>query len=374
MRFHIQKEPFLKALLTVGRAAAVKSAVPALANIKIDLNEKGLELTGSNGEMTINVITPYQIGETRIIREANEGKTLVNARYITETIRRMDGEDISFEVIDNAMVKIDDGRSSFKLFCANAEEYPDLNLEESGHVFEARVSDFADLVEQSFFAASTKEQKPVLSAVHLETENEGELTGTATDSARLARKTISITGDARFSANVPARILSDVVRLFENEDVVRIAIDDKKALFHFGNTLVSTRLIAGDYPVTKSIVPSGFNYFLEVNAQELMSAMGRLSIFSAEKDCGVKLSMSDDAVEVYGKSEATGSGHEKIQTYNFVGEPLEVSFNPAFMIDAIKALHAEEVTLCFVGEMKPFVVKNPKDPSVVEIVTPMRTY
>lgn len=206
--------------------------------------------------MTIDVVVPYEISERQIIRNGNQGKILVSAHYITETIRRMEGEEIAFEVIDNSLAKIDDGRSSFKLVCANAEEYPDLDLQESGQVFEARVSDFTDLVEQTSFAASTKEQKPALSAVRLETEGDGNLTGTATDSARLARKTIAIDGDVRFGANVPARILNDIVHLFESEGTVRVAIDDKKALFRFGTTIVSTRLIPGGYPVSKGIVPT----------------------------------------------------------------------------------------------------------------------
>ena len=84
--------------------------------------------------------------------------------------------------------------------------------------------------------------------------------------------------------------------------------------------------------------------------------------------------MNEGEVEVYAKNEASGSANEKIQTFSFVGESLSVSFNPAYIVDAIKALRSEDVTLCFVKEMKPFVIKNPKDPSAVELITPMRTY
>ena len=234
--------------------------------------------------------------------------------------------------------------------------------------------DLLDLVEQSAFAASSKETKPVLSAVNLEACGDGTLVATATDAARMARKSVSINSDVRFKCNVPARILGDIAHLIEGTGAVRVSIDDKKALFRAGMTVVSTRLIPGDYPVTKSIIPTNFNYFLEANSQELINAMGRLSIFITEKDGAVKLSMNEGEVEVYAKNEASGSANEKIQTFSFVGESLSVSFNPAYIVDAIKALRSEDVTLCFVNEMKPFVIKNPKDPSAVELITPMRTY
>ena len=157
MRFTIKKEPFLKTLTIAGRAAPVKSAVPALSNIKFDLNEKGLELTGCNGEMTIDSVVPYMIGEEEIIRSASVGKILVSAHYITEAIRRMEGSEIHFEVVDSSLAKIDDGRTSSKLVCPNAEEYPDIDLEESGQTFEMSTPDLLDLVEQRRVAKQNKD-------------------------------------------------------------------------------------------------------------------------------------------------------------------------------------------------------------------------
>lgn len=375
MRLTINKDQFLKALNSVGHAIAPKSPNPVLSNIKLDLNEKGLELTGSNAELAIKATVPYMIGETEIIRNAIEGQTLVNAHFVTEYVRRMEGNEVTIEIVDDSVAKIGNGqRSVANLKCANAEEYPDIDFSISGQSFEASCIDVALLVEQSAFAASTKEQRPVLAAVNLECSGDGTLVATATDSARLACKTIRVNSDAKFRCNVPAKILTDIVRLFEGEKTVSIAIDDHKALFSFGNTIVTSRLIPGDYPATKAIIPTNFNYYLEVNAQELLSAMGRVSILSTEKDSAVKLSMSEDEVEVYSKSDSNGSANEGIQTFSFAGERLSVSFNPAFVIEAIRALKSEDVTLCFQAEMKPFVVKNVNDPSVVELITPMRTY
>jgi DNA polymerase-3 subunit beta len=293
---------------------------------------------------------------------------------LTEIVRRMEGDEISMEIIDDSVAKIDDGTgSSFRLISAKAEEYPDIDLEEDGQVFEAKCDALTLLVDQSAFAASTKDQRPILTALNLEATGDGQLIATATDSARLARKSIHIDSAVRFRCNVKARILSDIVRLFEGSEYVKVAISASKALFSFDNTVVATRLVAGDYPVTKAIIPTSFNYFLEVNAQELVNAMGRVSILS-EKDSAVKLSMREDECEIYAKNERSGSANERIQTFSFNGERLEVSFNPQFVIDAIKALRADDVTLCFQAEMKPFVVKNPRDDSIVELITPMRTY
>lgn len=373
MRLSIDKEQFLKGLSVASKAIAGKSPDPLLSNLKLDLNDKGLEITGTNKEITIKALVPYRIDDKEIIRAYGLGSTLVNAKLITEVVRRMDGSELSLEVIDESIAKIDDGRSSFKLNCIKAREYTDIDLEPNGTILTLPCADLAQLVEQSAFAASNKEQRPILTAVNLEALN-GFLTATATDSARLARKTIAIDSDARFTCNVPAKTLVEVSHLFEGVERVTLAVSESSILFLFENTVVCSRLISGNYPVSRTIVPLTFNYFLEVNAQELLSAMSRASLLSAEHDSVVKLSMSEEEVQVSARSEQTGSALESIRTFQFTGERIDVSFNSLFVIDAIKALKTEDVRLCFQAEMKPFVVQNPKDDSVVELVTPMKTY
>ncbi len=374
MRFTIDKEQFLKALTYAGHAIAPKNPYAMLANFKITLSEKGLEVLGSNSEITIRSIVPYMLKDREVIRQGIPGSILINARVLSEVVRKMEGGELSLDVIDNAIAKVDDGRSSFRLNCANAEEYPDIDLEPDGVTFDMPCAAMAGLVEQSAFAASTKEQRPILTALNLEAAD-GILTATATDSARLARKTVAIESEVKFRVNIPARVAIDVSKLFEGASTVEITVSEKKGvLFRFGQTVVSTRVIPGDYPQTKSIIPQTFNYVLDVNARELLNAMDRVSILSSDKESVVRLSMTEDRVELTVRSDANGSAVEALQTFQFTGERLDVSFNSAFVVDAVKALKSEDVSVCFLAEMKPFVVKNKQDDSVVELITPMRTY
>lgn len=374
MRLNIDKNQFLKALTNADKAIPAKSAMAILCNFKIELNEKGLEITGTNSELSICSTVPYMIDGKEIIRDASQGSVLVNAHLLTEVIRKMEGETISFDVIDNTMAMINDGHSSFKLNCMRAEEYPDLDLDPSGVSFYASCAALQSIVEQTSFAASTRDTRPALSAINLDV-NGGNLIATATDSARLAQKSLQIEDpDVRFRCNIPARTFIEIVKMFEGSDTACVSISDQKALFQFDHNVVATRLIKDDYPVTKSIIPERFNYYLEINAQELLSAMGRISLLSNEKGSAVKLSMAEEEVELSVKNEASGSANETVRTFQYTGEPLVVSFNPLFVIDAIRALKSEDVMLCFQGEMKPFVVKNAKDGSIVQLITPMRTY
>ena len=203
---------------------------------------------------------------------------------------------------------------------------------------------------------------------------DGVLTATTTDSARLAKKQISISTDLQFSANVPAKMMVEIDHLLETADSLKIALSDKKALFSFDNTVVATRLIAGEYPNTKNIVPRVTNYALEVNASDFLKAIDRVNILSIDRENVVDLYLDEDTVEISAKSTQVGSATEKIETFKFEGSNLQISFNSEFVSSAIKSLGSEDVTFLFVGEMKPFVIKNPNDDSVIQIVTPVRTY
>ena len=374
MRFIVKRDEFLKALLIAGRAVNSKSsAVPVLANLKILLTDEGLFITGSNYELTIQTKIPYTINDVEVIRNAEEGGTLIDCKIITNMARKIDSDEISLEVIDSTIALISGGKIKYNLNCIKVEEYPDIDLEPNGTGIKLSRLDFSALVSQTAFAASIKEQRPILTAMHLEA-NEGYLTATTTDSARMAKKSIPVADELNFAANVPAKMMVEIDHLLESSENIDITFSDKKALFAFDNTIVATRLVAGEYPNTKNIVPRVTNYVLEVNANDLAKAIDRVNILSIDRENVVDLFMDENTVEVSAKSTQVGSASEKIDTFKFEGAPLQISFNSEFVLSAIRALGCEDVTFLFVGEMKPFVVKNAEDDSVIQIVTPVRTY
>ena len=372
MRFTIEKESLMKGLTLVSKAIPPKAELPIFANIKLALTEKGLEITGSDGNISICTIVPFMIGEKEIIRNSQEGSTLVAAKILLEVVRHLDDEICTFELVDTSILKIEDSKSNFKLNSIRAEEYPDIDLSVSGASLTLPGKDIQTLVESTAFAASIKETRPILTAVNLEA-GDFKLVATATDTARLARKHIDIESDVRFVANIAAKKLIDIVRSFEEGDEVTIAVNEKKAVFAFGNSVISTRLTSGDYPNTKNIFPKVFNYHLEVNAQDFLKAMERVSLLSTEYEGVVKLIMDQDEVEMISRSTMVGSANEKLKVFQFAGEHLEISFKASFVADAIRACRSEDVTIAFVGEMKPFVVRNVKDESIEMLVTPLRS-
>lgn len=375
MKIKINKDHLLKSILLATRSVASKSPNPALLNVLISVDETGLSLLGSNGDLTIKSFTPIRVDELEVIRVYEPGEALVNARLFSDIVRRLEGSEVDIEVIEETLVQIRDGRSEFNINSARPSDYPDFNLENEGVLFAVDAKDFVTAIDQTAFAASTKETQPILTALHLEAEN-GMMVAVATDTARLARKKIELKDNVSFKTNVLAKTMQDIARIIEESRVeqLEVSVSDQKILFNLDNTIITSRLVGGDYPSTKEIVPKAYNSFLEVNAAEFIKAMDRVALLSNEKERIVKLTMSEGSVTVQSSNPATGRAKEKIELCRYSGDPLEILFNVLFVNGAIRACNSEDVHIEFVGHLKPFTIRNVEDESQVQIVTPTRSY
>lgn len=373
MKFKIVRDNFLKALLIASRVSPQKSTDPILCNLKLELVDKGLYITGTNGIISIKHYLPIIVNDKQIIRDMVYGGILVNSFLLTEIIKRIDGDEVSFEVIDDSIVRIENDKSNFKLNGIRLEEFKDIDFEEVGAHITLLTKTFSETINQVSFAVSQKDNRPQLTAVNIESDT-SKLIFTATDGARLARKELDVTVNEKLNANIPGKTLQEVLRTISTENAIEFYISDKKVLFCLDNTLIQSTLIVGDYPNTRNIIPKVFYYSLEVNSNELVSAMERVSLFSSDREFIVKLTMSENKVEVSSKSQQIGSGVENINNFKFKGDRLEISFNNEYVKSAIKALNCEDVTINFLGEMKPFTILNKNDNSVIQLITPVRTY
>lgn len=372
MKLTIDRLRFLKLLNTVSIAIVPKSPTPAYLNFKIQMKESELLVLGSNGELTISSTCPIQERDKVIITDYEIGETLISAKFLLEIVRRLEDEFVSLEIVDDVIARISDSKSNFKLKALLSYEYPDLDLNKDGETITFLGDDLKRIVSQTAFAASNKEVRPVLTAINAKA-NGNIIEFIATDSYRLSKKTYMMNEEKTFVANIPVKTLSEVSKLVDGGNV-ELTISPTKAVFTINETNVYSRLIVGDFPKVSGMFPSSYPYVLQVNSNSFISAMERVSLLAIERENIVKLTVSSDELEISSKSDQIGSANEKIEDYRYQGDRFEISFNVNYVIDAIKAAQSEDVVLSFVGEMAAFKVSSIDDESIVQIVTPVRSY
>ena len=377
MKFKINKNEFLKGLLQVGKIIPIKHTNPIFVNIKLELTTDSLILTGSNGDLSITTSIPFFRNNQEIIRDVQLGSILANSDILCNIVKRLDGEEIAFDVLDDneARIEVDD-KASFNLHCIDANEYADLDFSFKGVKIILDASEIANVVSQVSFAASIKNVKPVLTGVNIEGSG-SKINFVATDSARLAKKEVEAEISEVFNTTVPVRTFQEIARSITDEDKITLYINDRRILVELKDTIISSVLLPGTYPNVKNIIPKNFLYTLEVNANDLIKTIETANVFSAstgEKGATIRCYMSQENVVFRCSSDQNGNSSVMLNLFKYTGERLEISFKCEYVLSAVKALKTSEVLLCFQGEMKPFVIIGKNDPSVIQLLTPVKTH
>ena len=377
MKFKINKNEFLKGLLQVGKIIPIKHTNPIFVNIKLELTTDRLILTGSNGDLSITTSIPFFRNNQEIIRDVQLGSILANSDILCNIVKRLDGDEIAFDVLDDneARIEVDD-KASFNLHCIDANEYADLDFSFKGVKIILDACEIANVVSQVSFAASIKNVKPVLTGVNIEGSG-SKINFVATDSARLAKKEVEAEISEVFNTTVPVRTFQEIARSITDEDKITLYINDRRILVELKDTIISSVLLPGTYPNVKNIIPKNFLYTLEVDANDLIKTIETANVFSAstgEKGATIRCYMSQENVVFRCSSDQNGNSSVMLNLFKYTGERLEISFKCEYVLSAVKALKTSEVLLCFQGEMKPFVIIGKNDPSVIQLLTPVKTH
>lgn len=373
MKFVISRLHLLNGLNTAARAVSPKNPNPLLTGLRLVLTSQGLSITGSDSDVTIVTFIPVtHLGEN-IIRITEEGSALVSSKYITEVVRKLEGEKLEITLFESSVLKIGDTSSDYNLNVMKEEDYPPVDQKIDGQVIELKTEDLRSIINQTVFAASQKDARPILTGINFRCVD-NKLECVATDSYRLAKKTVTVATSANFNVTLPAKSLADLGKIIDGVDSVEMGISDKKVVVRMPFTNISTRVLSGTYPDTSKLIPAVFENELNTLSQNLIAAVDRAALLSTERQNVVKLSLSKDKVEVSAKSHEIGSYLEHISHFTYNGSRLDVSFTAGLLADAVRALGTEEVTIKLNGDMKPFVIVSREDDSVVHLVLPVRTY
>ena len=371
MKFKIAKKEFLDSLSLASRAISSTTPLPSLCGIKIEVSEESLILISSDSNISIK--TAINNNDTNTLTIEDTGEIVIDAKYLLEIVRKIDSEFINVEIIDGTLVKIYGGNSEFKINGMKAFEYPEINFETNNtNPFKLKTNLFNQIIDETAFACSEKETRPVLTGVNFRA-NGNTLYVNATDSYRLASKTVQLDNELNFNITVPQKYLNEIYHAISVVDEVTIAIDNQKISFIFNNSIVETRLLDDAFPDTSRLIPNDFSQTLVVSSKEIINAVDRSSFIKSDGKNIVKLSINNEKIDIT-SSNQIGSLYEQVSVINYTGEPLEISCSGKYLIDAIKAIGNENVLIKFSGELKPMIITAENDNSLIQLISPVRTY
>ena len=375
MKLTIKKDLLLNALNKVSKAISTKNLIPVLAGIKFELKKKKLTLTASDNDITIQ--TMIESTNEEDFKVEQEGSIIIQGKYILDIVRKLPDKYINIEVIDELKILIYTENSEFNLNGISESEYPNIGLEESKTKVHIKASVFKDIVNQTAFASSNEESKPVLTGINFNIVGDV-LECNSTDSYRLTRKVIKLdsASEENYNIVIPSHNILEFSRIIDDEDGdIELHIFNNKILFKTGNLKFESRLINGTYPNTSNLLPDDSYLVVSTNLNAFYDVIDRVSILTSDKEKNiVTLETKGDILVLKSSSVEIGRVEEKMPIMKNNSEDIKISFSAKYMMEALKSFSTETVDIHFVGEIKPILIKSSEDETLTQLVLPIRTY
>jgi DNA polymerase III subunit beta len=360
VKFRCERDVLVDAFGTAARAVASRSSMPVLSGVRVVLTGDQLRLAGSDLDLTITA-------EVMVHGEV-DGTVIVPAKLGADILRSLEPGSVTVSVTGES-AQIQSGRSNFSLRTLPADEYPRLPEAAAGGVT-IEAAALADALKQVIPSASHDDARPILTGVLLAAEAGG-LRLVATDSYRLAVRDLpgqTVLQEGQ-SVLVPSRALAEVARVLGSGDVT-LHLGERDAAFSIGSTIVMTRLIEGQYPAYRSLIPASMANKLTVNRSAFLDALRRVRLL-AKDATPVRLKLSSDGFELVAITQDIGQANEELEA-TYAGAELTVAFNPDFLIAGIESATGDVVTLETIDNLKPAIVRSPDRADYLYLLMPVR--
>ena len=363
LKFRCERDVLAKALADAGRAVTTRGgALPVLAGVRLELTGDQLTVTGSDLDLTISV--------TIEVSGSDDGVSVVPSKLVSDVVRslREGGVDVGVEDGD---VRIFAAPSEFVIRVIPVDEFSD-PAKPGGDAVTLEAKAFRDAIEQVGKAASSDDARPILTGVLMAAEEKG-LRLVATDSYRLSVRDLvgtTILGEGQ-KVLVPSRALKELARVVGDEDEMTLRLGDREAGFQVGAVSLTTRLIEGDFPNYRGLIPTNHPNQLTCDRATLLDAVRRVRLL-AQESTPVRMVMSTGGLELVAVTQDVGQAHEVVEQASYTGDELTVAFNPEYLIDGIEVAPGDEVTLETVDELKPALLKSAEDPDFLYLLMPVR--
>jgi DNA polymerase-3 subunit beta len=366
LKLSVDRDVLLEQLQTVGRVASTRSAIQALSGVQITANPESCELRAT--DMDVGLRVPL---DAEVVRD---GVVVLPARLLLDVVRSLPAQQASLELRPAQQdVELVSGGATFDIRTLRADDFPPFPEPDPDAAVSVPAQAFVSTALKVAGSASRDETRPVLTGI-LVSASDRELSMVATDSYRLSVKQTALERPLTrsFEVNVPARALQELARVAvhaEDEDV-SVGVQRNQIVFVLGRTILSSRLIDGQFPNYRQLLPESFEHELRVASSELTEVVRRISLL-AQKNAPLRLAFAPGELTVSAQTPDVGEARESLPVA-FEGEPLEIGFNPEFLRNGLEAIEEGDVLLKLISPLRPGLIEAGDGSGFQYLIMPIR--
>lgn len=349
MKFSVTKDKLLECLQQVQNVVSTRTTLPILSNVLLQANGNEVRLTTTDLDVGVRGSFEAEVEK--------EGATTLPARRLFTIIRELPSSEISFDVDGKNAASIRSGQSFFKILGLPEEEFPPLPKFDESKIVTIPQKALRDGLRKTSYAISTDETRYVLNGV-LFSFKDNKLTLVATDGRRLAMVDIDLEFPRSHEADiiVPTKAVAELQRLLTDDGEVRVSLTSGQIAFDLNNTLLVSKLIEGNYPNYKQVIPGEMKERVTLERETFLNSLKRVSLLASDKSNSIKLNFSKNNIDITANTPEVGEAKESLPV-TYKGREFSIAFNPEFLMAPLRNLTEDEIFLDLIDEMSPGVIK-----------------
>ena len=349
MKFSVAKDKLLEGLQAVQNVVSTRTTLPILSNVLIRADNGALSLTTNDLDVGMSCSVEAKVEKP--------GGTTLPARRLAGIVKELPAAEVNVEVDGKNVATIRCGPSFFKMMGLAEDEFPALPKLETAKGFSIKQKDLKDALRKTSYAISTDETRYVLNGI-LFSFKENKLTLVATDGRRLALVDLEVEFPRSNEVDVvvPAKCVTELSRILGDEGDLKMSVGENQIAFEAGGRLLVSKLIEGNYPNYKQVIPQESRERVTIERELLLNAVRRVGLLSSEKSNSVKLNFTKNNLEITANTPEIGEARESL-AINYKSKEFSVAFNPGFLQDPLRNLAEDEIHLEVSDEMSPGVIK-----------------
>ena len=360
MKFKINRDHFANGLAQVLNVVGSKATMPILSNVLIEAEKDQISLTTTNLDLGIRCRIKAEVKET--------GAVTLPVKRLANIIREMPNLDVTVDASPNHQVKLSSGGSTFRIMGIGRDEFPPLPEFGDEKAFTLDQAELREMMKKVDYAQSTDETRYILNGVYFNFRD-GKLSLVATDGRRLAvvSKEMEIPAASAGAIILPAKTAGELTRLLDKGEKVKINFNERKCTFQIAtdkdssglvdSVYLYSKVVEGNYPNYQQVIPKETHQRIKLERELLLQCVHRAALVCSEKSNSVRIKLSSNLLEITAQSPDFGEAHESM-AIGYSGPDLQVAFNPAFILDPLRALPKDEVFLELKDDVSPGVFKT----------------
>lgn len=366
MKFTLEKRKFIEAISISSRAISSKEKTPILSGIYIKTMNNMLELQSTDYELSFIIKVEANIEE--------EGEIVLSGKYLLDIAKKLPGSTVNFSYNEAERIAIiSSDKSNYRLLSV-AGEFPKIERFESDVSINIKDDELVSMIKKTTFAAAADNAQPIYTGCFFDI-SDNNLTMVATNTHRLALNTMTINNLSNMRFIIPARALNELYNAVKESDEsqnINIVYAKNQVSFEYQNIYMVTRLIEGNYPDYRRVIPVDLTTTVTVNKNLLTSAVDRVSLISNTNNYSkIYFDIVDDKIHIFSNNPEVGKAEDEIPA-KIEGNNISIAFNVHYIIDALKVIEGEDVKIYLKGELNPIKIEDTENSRFTYIVTPVR--